>query len=940
MELLEREAELDELRSALRDAGGGSGRLVFVEAEAGVGKTALVRSACGEGEALGMRVLTARGTELERDFPFALVRQLFAPALAAAGADERDGLLAGAARPAGALVGLEPDSETANAVASIVDPSFPALDALYWLLSNLCESAPVLLAVDDAHWADPASLRFLEFLLPRLEELALLVVVAARPAEPGADAAALARLGDDDAARVLRPRALSQDAATEVVRRALGPGAEDPFCAACHEVTLGNPLLLRELLVELRERDSRGAAAEAALVRETAPPSVGRAVLLRLARLPEPAPGLAAAVAVLGDGCAPAHAAALAGVELPGAAAAIDSLAEAGIFEQGPRLAFVHPLVRNAVHADLAASERAAAHARAARLLTGDGVEPERVALHLLATPPSGDEAVVGTLTVAAQRALDRAAPEAAVAYLRRALAEPPPPQARPEIARMHITAGVRLGDKGLADDIGDPLVELSADADTFLASAWPLAMWLLASRRGDEVPGVLDRAIELAGERGDVERALELEAQLASLGQLSPPQARARFARHAGAIVPGSKGERLWLALQSWWGLFLGETAEHVGAMARAALADGRIFSEQPDSPPAGQAILVLARTEQLDLASDRIDALAAEGRARGATFAAAQASFLRAHVELMRGNAARAEAEASATVAAGRRGGWLLAVPVYLALLVDALIERKELVEADAVLARTGLPDPLPESYWWTPLLHSRGRLRLAQRRFDEATADLRELQRQNVADGIASPPLSPGSHLALALAATGDRAAARRSAAEELERAQRWGAPSAVGAALRVVGLLASGEDQLALLREAVETLEPSPVRLEVMRAQVDLGAALRRANRRSEAREPLRSALEEARAGGALEIAGRAHAELAATGEKLRPLAAGGVESLTPSERRVAELAAEGLSNRDIAQTLFLTVKTVEGHLSNAYRKLDITSRRELGAALAS
>jgi DNA-binding CsgD family transcriptional regulator len=675
------------------------------------------------------------------------------------------------------------------------------------------------------------------------------------------------------------------------------------------------------------------------LVRDSAPPSIGRAVLLRMARLPAPTSALAAAVAVLGDGCTPAHAAALAGIDPDEAAAARDALAEAGIFEAGSRLAFIHPLVRNAVHADLAPSERAAAHARAAELLGAGGAEPERIALHLLAAPPSDDERVVATLEVAAQRALDRAAPEAAVRYLRRALVEPAPASMRPRLIHMHIVAGARLGERELAVEIGDPIAEVSADPELFVRSVWPLAMWLIATERGDEVGALLDRAVTVARELGNVERALQLEALLASLDQLSPTEARARLSSHASAIEPDTPGERLWLALQGWFGMFLGESAEQTGALARAALADGRIFAEQSDSPPPSQAILTLARTEQLDLAADRIEALAAEGRARAAAFAANQASFLRASVELMRGNAARAEAEAATAVDAARRGGWLVGVPIYLAVQLEALVELDQLDVADAALAEFGFDGPLPESYWWSPLLFSRARLRLAQRRFDDAIGDFRQIRRQNERDGVENPVHGLGSELALALAAEGELEEARRSAADQLERARAWGTPSAVGAALRVMGLLAEGEEQLALLREAVDVLDPSPVRLEAIRAQVDLGAALRRANRRSEAREPLRSALEEARAGGALEIAGRAHAELAATGEKLRPLAAGGVESLTPSERRVAELAAEGLSNRDIAQTLFLTVKTVEGHLSHAYRKLDISSRRELGAALA-
>jgi DNA-binding NarL/FixJ family response regulator len=419
----------------------------------------------------------------------------------------------------------------------------------------------------------------------------------------------------------------------------------------------------------------------------------------------------------------------------------------------------------------------------------------------------------------------------------------------------------------------------------------------------------------------------------------VSPVEARARFARHADLLVPDTPAERLWLALQSWLGTFLGDSAERTGELAARALANGRIFAEQPDSPVPAMAVVVLARTEQLDLATDRTEAFAAQARSRGSVLALAGASFLRANVALLRGEVARAEENARSAAGAARTGGWLGGVPMFVAVHLAALIERDDLEGAEAELARGDGGGPLRESYWGAPLLLTRGRLRLAQRRFDEAAADLTELRHKYEQAGIWNASHGVGLDLALALAARGEQDAARRSAVDELERARAWGAPSAIGAALRVRGLLESGADGIALLEEAIGVLASSPVALERVRALVDYGAALRRANRRAAARAPLHEALEAARRGGALALARRAHEELAATGERLRPLLPTGAGSLTPSERRVAELAAEGLTNRQIAQTLFLTVKTVEGHLSHVYRKLDIPSRRELGPALS-
>ncbi len=192
---------------------------------------------------------------------------------------------------------------------------------------------------------------------------------------------------------------------------------------------------------------------------------------------------------------------------------------------------------------------------------------------------------------------------------------------------------------------------------------------------------------------------------------------------------------------------------------------------------------------------------------------------------------------------------------------------------------------------------------------------------------------------SQAALALLQLGEQDEARRLAAEELELARTWGAPRALGAALRAAGLVEGGKHGLALLEEAVEVLADSPARLEHAKARTELGAALRRANRRSEAREQLRHALELATLCGAAPLAARAETELLATGARPRRISLSGVASLTPSERRVAQMAADGPTNREIAQALFVTTRTVEVHLTSIYRKLDISSRSQLAAALA-
>jgi len=192
---------------------------------------------------------------------------------------------------------------------------------------------------------------------------------------------------------------------------------------------------------------------------------------------------------------------------------------------------------------------------------------------------------------------------------------------------------------------------------------------------------------------------------------------------------------------------------------------------------------------------------------------------------------------------------------------------------------------------------------------------------------------------SQAALALLQLGEQDEAGRLAGEEVELARTWGAPRALGAALSAVGLVEGGATGLALLEEAVEVLADSPARLEHAKARTELGAALRRANRRSQAREELRQAVELATLCGAAPLAARAETELLATGARPRRISLSGVESLTPSERRVARMAAEGPTNREIAQALFVSTRTVEVHLTSIYRKLEISSRSQLVGALA-
>jgi DNA-binding CsgD family transcriptional regulator len=284
----------------------------------------------------------------------------------------------------------------------------------------------------------------------------------------------------------------------------------------------------------------------------------------------------------------------------------------------------------------------------------------------------------------------------------------------------------------------------------------------------------------------------------------------------------------------------------------------------------------------------------------------------------------------------------GWGAGLPMAVGFLVDALVEQGRLDEAADALRRAGVGDEAPDTLLAQALLVARGRLAIARGELRAAVGHLEELARRTTGEGWSGIVGAPThrAYLAPALAALGEHDRATELAEEEIELATAWGAPRAIGTALRTRGVVAARDGGAELLAEAVAVLAPTPARLEHARALADLGAALRRDGQAAAAREPLREAIDLAQRCGATPLVTYAQDELAATGARRRSrLYLTGVESLTPSERRIAGMAADGLSNGEIAQALFLTRKTIEMHLGNAYRKLDIRSRADLPAAMS-
>jgi DNA-binding CsgD family transcriptional regulator len=933
--VLERDAELARIEAAVARAQSGRGSLLVVEGPAGIGKSALIGAARSVADAAGTRTLRARGGELERDFAFGVVRQLFEPALAEAPARMRADLLQGPAGAAGRLLGL-PGAlpEGAEAEVAAPDASFTVLHGLYWLCANLAADRPLVLTVDDAHWADAPSLRFLAFLLPRLEELPLALVVATRPEAEGAAAHLLGLLLADPLARVVRPAPLSAGAVGRLIEEGLGRVPIPAFAAACQRTTGGVPFLVRELVDALREEGVEPTAAEAQRVEALGARTVGRAMLVRLGRLPADAARFAQAVAVL-ETAELGQAADLAGLDVATAAEAADLLVAASIL--GPRrpLTFVHPIVRAGILEEVPPAERMRAHRRAAELLAVREDSAERVAEHLLATEPGGDAWTVARLTEAARDAARRGAPESAASYLRRVLVEPPPPAARPqillELGVAEATAGQPEGEAHLREAL-----EAARDDDVRLGAALVLAHVL---GRGEQIGAAIEvidlAAARLADGRGRARVLLESMATGAGmLDAATAPRVAARM-RAMRRAADHARVPREVLAVAALVALHANEPAPTCIALAQRALAAGpRIVPEPTDLPWFAQATIALVWADALTEAQVPLDAGVAESRATGDPALFGMSLSQRAWLLLRLGDLQGAEGDARTVLEAADLAAPALYRKLAAAILVNASTERGELDQAQGVLDGFGL-DEAARTQTSAVLRLARGRLRLAQDRPDEALADMRVAGEIVLATGSTCPGyLAWRSGAALAHAALGEREEGLRLAKEEVELARAFEGRRTLGIALRAAGVVAGGSEGETLLRESVDCLERSGVALERARALAELGVLVRATGRRAEARSMLREALDVAHHAGAAPLADLAEAELRATGAKPRRVALSGVEALTASERRVAELAGDGLTNREIAQALFVTMRTVEGHLTRVFAKLDLRSRDEL------
>ncbi|HEX2086982.1 MAG TPA: AAA family ATPase [Solirubrobacteraceae bacterium] len=923
--LLEREVELAVIEAALDRAAGGAGVVLAIEGEAGIGKSELLAHAGAAARARGFTVLRSTSTTLDHHAAFGVARQLFEPALRRLDDARRRTILQGAVVPAAELLG--------HAERQGGEPAerFDVINGLFWLTAALAEERPVAILADDLHWADEQSLDWLQYTAARAAEARVLLVLAARSAPEDAASAALADLLGASAVERLAPGSLSRSASDGIVR-ATWPEADDEFCRACHGASGGNPLYLREILAAARAEGIEPTAAHAARLGRITPASVSRLILLRLKRLDAQAQALARACALLGHGATLSDAGALAELDSAETLAAADTLVAGGILRAADPLAFTHPFVQSTVEHEIGLGARPGLHARAAALLDERGAPAEAVAAHLVHALPAAHDRTAAVLLDAARDAMRHSAPQRAAQLLERALREPPPPAL---LADVLLELARALKAIGRGDDAARHLERaLGSAEDPRVRAELTLELTRLPGRGVDDSIGRIDDAI--AG-LGDADRDLRFRLEAAALESLgdafmaSPhPEVKRRRDERVAAVAREARGdseaERELLVIHAVEQAVEARiSAAEAKALALRALQDGRLMRALAEGAwNCDSAVEVLVLADAFVDAEQHARRAERHARERGSIVAQAFVAMLRSVVALHRGAILDAEAQLRST----------FAVTVQLhdpyveyqahQVRVCTSLERGDLDEAERAceaLAELGA-SPIG-------VAHAYGRFHAAAGRHELALPQLRSAHDMLATLGrwrsVAMGPVAPD--LVATLVALGERDDALALAQEELERARRFGAPSAIAGALLALGAATGGDDGREHVAQAVAILADSTALLWRARAHAALGRADGDAG-------SLRLALDLAERCGATRLAGEVRDELAALGEEVAAAPAAGAAVLNATQRRAAELAADGASDLEIAQALFLNVRVVEEQLAIACAQLGVASRDEL------
>ncbi|USQ82437.1 AAA family ATPase [Streptomyces phaeoluteigriseus] len=920
----------------------GGGRFVLLRGATGTGRSAMLEAAVAHAAGRGLRVLRARCSPEDTAVPFSSVLHL-----------------------------LGPVPEFADLTPGLDDRGSAA--RLWRLLRSYAARSPVLVAVDDVHLADEASRRWLVEAARRVDRLPVLVVATERSQyDIDPRPAGLTHALSPSLVRTHTLAPLTDTAAAGLVRAAF-PTAPDDWTADCVRAGAGNPLLLHALLDDLHDTPPPSPVPEtcAALYPGAYPAAVSwwldttgpttaeiartLAALEQADRAHHPHPGPRTPPRTVAPASPAATAALLAdatGADPARVAGWLTAMTRLGLLradaEGRPR--YAHHLLRDAVLSGWPGARRRAAQLAVAEAMLRRGDRVDAVARQLLGSAPVGLPWAMRVLRDAVAVAVHEGRPDDAVGYLRRALAEPLPDDLR----------------QRLLTELGS-LEYASADAPAGLPR---LAEALnLPAQPRDRVRTALALGTALAG-RGEVRAAVEVLRGMED-GLAGHPEL-VRTVRTASALL-SDQDQTVRREAYRWLTDTAQRSPELVGATgqallvryaatagassAQAAMARLRALLTEPAEPLAepfllGTAAAVAQWADELDEA-ERLVERGLDGQRPSLLHPMQRALHdVRLDITAARGAYARLLTDTGTETAteAGSHSrnhthshshtqppatGGPTNADAHALL---ALVETGRTARARHLAARFDLRGA-PDSWELNRFLYARGTLRFSDGDTTGALHDFLECGRRQSARAVLSPVVTPWrSAAARCRLALGSPREAVALAEEELRLARVWDTPRTVGRALRVLARATGGRRGLELAEEAVALLRDSPADAELIAALLTRGRLLSTTGDRSHARDSLREAAERAERLGAVRLRSRAEEALRAGGARRTTTAHTGSASLTGSERRIAELAATGRTNTEIADLLHIARRTVETHLTSAYRKLGIRRRGELGEVL--
>ncbi|MFF5972936.1 BREX system ATP-binding domain-containing protein [Streptomyces sp. NPDC012769] len=916
-ELFGRSEESKIITELLESARAGAGAVALMEGIIGTGKTSLLRWAEDTAREQGMVVLSATASPTEQRFSLGVVHQLLGTLPETAGGWERA------------------FASSAGDDGGSAEPDYPLLAELCAGVGRAARRTPILLTVDSVQHADRKSLLWLGFLSRRLDNLPVVLLATKRCGEPASDQHLLVEFMEGVRPdRHIHLHDLSPSAASDLAAALCGHDHESVDALVAD--TGGNPYLLTEQIRTVPAGPGAalpGGAGHApddhAGRTPTDPPdermrlkAVKERILCMLRRLDPHCLEVARAASILGSPLDPAILADLCGVPTEDACRSLSRLTESGLLCPHD-MKFRHPLLAGLLYEDIPCAERAELHRLAARFMWRRSAPCEDVAAHLLRSHRLDEPWMARLLVDVAQGMVGR----------------------DPAGAR-------RLIEKALLHGVPDELAALAEGLRIQALTALDLpasAQALTAHAAGPLGPGDrLQEALRLSDvllRLDDLGRAREvLEDARREIGVLDASAAgrlRERLLHirlHEGTYRPGTEDgeggedrlERVLLLRTA-----AGDSAQAVRRIADRSLAVPRA---PYGSPTWYHALLALLWAGDVDEARRHMDTEVRLARAEGTVTRIAEALAVRGLVQLHRGLLTDAEDDAcqaldllTRVAAAAHHVGSLAR-----SVLIDVALEKGDIAAAGALLDKAPpLPGERPVTWWRLYLLHSTGRalgrLGQAQRGLALIADCEEELARRGVVNPAVLPWRSTRSTLLLAQR---NMAAARRVAREETELARRWGAPFALGRALVAQASASSGIEALHLADQALEILEPGPTPLLFAHALYEAGRAHRQVGKARRTRELLHRANELGISLGADGLVEAVQRELRYAGGRPDPRKDSPEALLTPTERQVSELAAGGMSNRDIADLLKVSLRNVESHLTHSYRKLRISGRHEL------